>query len=100
MENVSWADVQEFISELNRKEGGNRYRLPTEAEWEYTTRAGSTSRFFYGDSDIRLSEYAWYGANSDKKTHSVGQKMPNAWGLYDMHGNVWEWCYDWHKDYP
>jgi len=100
VEKVSWNDVQEFIVKLNRNEGGNSYRLPTEAEWEYAARAGSTSRFCYGDSDGRLAEHAWYGSNSEDKTQAVAQKKPNAWGLYDMHGNVWEWCQDWYSDYP
>jgi formylglycine-generating enzyme required for sulfatase activity len=101
VEQVSWDDVQTFISKLNRKKGGNRYRLPTEAEWEYAARAGSTARFCYGDDEGRLSEYAWYSGNSGGKTHPVAQKQPNAWGLYDMHGNVYEWCQDWYdKNYP
>jgi len=99
VEQISWNDAQEFIRKLNRKEGGSRYRLPTEAEWEYAARAGSTTRFCYGNDESRLSEYAWYRSNSGKKTHSVAQKTSNAWGLYDMHGNVWEWCQDWKGDY-
>ena len=100
VEQVSWHDCQEFIGALNKKEGGWKYRLPTEAEWEYACRAGSTTRFCYGDDDSRLGEYAWYDANSNKKTHPVGIKRPNAWGLHDMHGNLWEWCEDWYGDYP
>ena len=101
VQDVSWNDVQEFISKLNRKEGGSRYyRLPTEAEWEYAARAGSTTRFCFGDEESRLAEYAWYNVNSGRSAHSVAQKKPNAWGLYDMHGNVWEWCQDWYRGYP
>ncbi len=100
VENVSWNDVQAFIRKLNQKAGSNKYRLPTEAEWEYTCRAGSTTKFSFGDSESSLGAYAWYKDNSGDKTHPVGQKSPNAWGLYDMHGNVWEWCQDWSGDYP
>ena len=99
VEQVSWNDVQEFIKKLNQKEGTNKYRLPSEAEWEYACRAWSTSRFCFGDSDGSLGQYAWYNSNSSKKTHPVAQKKPNTWGLYDMHGNVWEWCEDLYGDY-
>lgn len=94
VEGVSWNDAQEFIRKLNQKERADTYRLPTEAEWEYACRANSITRFCFGDSDGKLGEYAWYSGNSSLKTHSVGQKQPNAWGLYDMHGNVLEWCQD------
>jgi len=100
VENVSWNDVQEFIRRLNQKEGGNKYRLPTEAEWEYACRAGSTSRFYFGDDEGRLKDYAWYVNNSGQETHPVAQKKPNTWGLYDIQGNVWEWCKDWYGKYP
>jgi hypothetical protein len=100
VENVSWNDIQEFIQKLNQMEGTDRYRLPTEAQWEYAARAGTTTRFYTGNSDEDLSRAGWYGGNSGSKTHPVGQKTPNAWGLYDMHGNVWEWCQDWKGDYP
>jgi formylglycine-generating enzyme required for sulfatase activity len=100
MENVSWDDAQEFIKKLNQKESGAKYRLPTEAEWEYACRAGSKGRFCFGDEEAKLGEYAWCWVNSGNKTHQVGKKKPNALGLYDMHGNVWEWCQDWYGDYP
>ncbi|HNX97304.1 MAG TPA: formylglycine-generating enzyme family protein [Candidatus Aminicenantes bacterium] len=91
---VNWDDCQEFIQKLNEKTG-LRFRLPSEAEWEYACRAG-TSGSRYGD----LDDIAWYKKNSEDKTHPVGQKLPNAFGLYDMLGNVWEWCQDWYGPYP
>jgi formylglycine-generating enzyme required for sulfatase activity len=100
VENVSWNDVQTFISRLNAKEGTNKYRLPTEAEWEYAARAGTTSEYSFGNNASQLGQYAWYDDNSGNQTHPVGQKKPNPWGLYDMHGNVWEWVQDWYGDYP
>ncbi|MDR1043800.1 MAG: formylglycine-generating enzyme family protein [Candidatus Adiutrix sp.] len=99
VEMVSWNDAQAFIQRLNAKEGHNRYRLPTEAEWEYAARAGTTSAYSFGDDEDSLGRYAWYWDNSDEKTHPVGQKQPNAWGLYDMHGNVDEWVQDWYGNY-
>jgi len=95
VERVSWNDVKVFIQKLNTKEETNKYRLPTEAEWEYAARAGSESSYAFGSDTIMLSQYAWYRKNSGGKTHPVGQLNPNVWGLYDMHGNVHEWCQDW-----
>jgi len=95
VEMVSWDDCQEFIAELNTMDIGT-FRLPTEAEWEYACRAGSSTRFNYGD-DIGYSEigdYAWYSSNSFATAHNAGQKEPNDWGLYDMHGNIIEYCLD------
>jgi formylglycine-generating enzyme required for sulfatase activity len=109
VENVDWNDTQQFIRKLNQREGSGTYRLPTEAEWEYAARAGSTTAFANGDIsgtgkkcsyDSNLDAMGWYCDNSNKKTHPIAQKSPNAWGLYDMHGNVWEWCQDWYGGYP
>jgi len=100
VENVSWEEVQQFIRRLNAKEGSRFYRLPTEAEWEYAARAGSTTAYCFGKNAKQLREYAWYKANSHGKTHPVGQLKPNACGLYDIHGNVWEWVQDWYGTYP
>ena len=101
VETVSWFDVQEFIRELNRNSTTSHYRLPTEAEWEFACRAGSSTAFSNGDllgfkcdEDNGLSEIAWHNCNSDNTTHPVGSKVPNKMGLYDMHGNVYEWCQD------
>ena len=97
---VSWEDAQEFIRRLNVPLGSNVYRLPTEAEWEYACRAGTTTRWFFGHSYSQLTHYAWYWNNAwdvgEKYAHSVGTKRANRWGLYDMHGNVWEWVQDWY----
>ncbi|MCI5181798.1 MAG: hypothetical protein D3921_04645 [Candidatus Electrothrix sp. AW1] len=94
--NVSWQDAQEYCQWLSR-ETGQTYRLPTEAEWEYACRAGSESAYCFGDDEKLLGEYAWYNKNSGNKTHPVDEKLPNAWGLHDLHGNVWEWCQDWYS---
>ena len=103
--NVSWDDVKIYIDWLNQKLGisqndPSRYRLPSEAEWEYGCRAGSQSMWCFGDGFDQLKEYAWYDRSSGAKSHPVGQKKANAFGLYDMHGNVHEWLQDWyHEDY-
>ena len=93
VEKVSWTDCQKFCKKCTKL--GLPVQLPTEAQWEYACRAGTTGAYV-GD----LDEMAWYYDNSGRKTHSVGTKKPNEWGLYDMHGNVWEWCQDWKADYP
>jgi formylglycine-generating enzyme required for sulfatase activity len=104
VENVSWDDAVEFCKKLSdlpeEKKAGREYRLPTEAEWEYACRAGSKTAYAFDDEEGLLPEYGWFSRNSSRRTHTVGLLEPNAWGLYDMHGNVWEWCSDRYGDYP
>ena len=108
VERVSWYDVHEFIGRLNAAAGDSLYRLPSEAEWEYACRAGTSTRWSFGDDEGRLGDYAWYDGNNDPwGTKAVGGKLPNPWGLYDMHGNVYEWVqdrfsydYDYYKSSP
>jgi len=111
MDQANWADAAVFCNERSLAEGlmpcydeqtwecdfeADGYRLPTEAEWEYACRAGSRDRYSFGNNERLLGEYAWFADNSQGRTQTVGQKQPNAWGLYDMHGNVTEWCQDWY----
>ncbi|MFM8401200.1 MAG: formylglycine-generating enzyme family protein [Pirellula sp.] len=104
VENVAWYDAEKFckmLSELpEEKKAGRVYRLPTEAQWEYACRAGSKSAYSFGESSKSLGDYAWFDKNSNGRTHPVGEKKANAWGLYDMHGNVWDWYSDWYGVYP
>ncbi|MDR0408433.1 MAG: formylglycine-generating enzyme family protein [Campylobacteraceae bacterium] len=96
VESINWYDAKTFISKLNALENTTKYRLPTEAEWEYAARAISEDKYSFGNDAGELKLYAWYYEGSKKllRTHPVGQKQPNKWGLYDMHGNVWEWTED------
>ena len=101
VDKVNWNDAVEFCRRLTIQEqaedrlpDGYEYALPTEAQWEYACRAGSQGDYCYRSSEDELGDYGWYGGNSDGQTHPAGQKKPNQWGLYDMHGNVWEWCQD------
>lgn len=94
VEMVSWNDCKDFIKQLNEVDKEHVYGLPTAAEWEYCCRAGSKTDYCFGNDESELKEYAWFYQNSEKSTHPVAQKKPNDWGLYDIHGNVWEWCED------
>ncbi len=99
---VSWDDGQEFLQKLNEAEGKQVYRLPTEAEWEYACRAGTNTPWSFGNQDSLIVEYAWSHSNTwpfEAWSHPVGQKLPNPWGFYDMHGNAWEWVQDWYGSY-
>jgi formylglycine-generating enzyme required for sulfatase activity len=99
VENISWYDAQEYARKLSAKTG-KAYRLPSESEWEYAARAGNSGKWSFGDDESQLSDYAWFNANSGNKTQPVALKRPNAFGLYDMHGNVWEWVQDvYHENY-
>jgi formylglycine-generating enzyme required for sulfatase activity len=97
--NVSWDDAQSYVAWLSEITG-KAYRLLSETEWEYAARAGSTTRYSFGDDEAELDQYSWYSGNSINRAHPVGQKTPNAFGVFDMHGNVWEWVEDcYHDDY-
>ena len=100
VDQVTWLQAQEFIQKINQLEKTNKYRLPSEAEWEYAARAGSTTTYFFGNEVGELSRYAWFGAENDLGTAPVGKKQPNPWGLHDIYGNLWEWVEDCaHPDY-
>lgn len=99
---VNWEDCQEYIKRLNAYHQTSGFRLPTEAEFEYACRAGTTTSSFFGEnpSEEEMEKYVWFRNNSEGELHAVGQLQPNPWGLYDMMGNIWEWCQDWYGPYP
>ena len=99
-ERISWDDCQIFAAKLGEKVPGYRFSLPTEAQWEYACRAGTTTEYSCGDTDTNLLDFAWFVPAANRTTHPVGEKKPNPWGLHDIHGNVWEWCQDWYGPYP
>jgi len=100
VDRVSWDDAQMFLRKLQEKTG-RKFTLPTEAQWEFAARAGTSSQWDFGNQESSLGDYAWFEENSGNGTHPVGQKKPNAWGLYDLYGNVQEWCNDWYAEpYP
>jgi formylglycine-generating enzyme required for sulfatase activity len=97
VETTTWDEAVAFCNKLSQRTG-KKVHLPTEAQWEYACRAGTTTRYSFGDKEETLDDYGWSQSNSKAKTHPVGEKKPNPWGLYDMHGNVWQWCSDWYAD--
>jgi formylglycine-generating enzyme required for sulfatase activity len=104
VEQVTWEEAVEFCRRLSmlpdERAAGRVYRLPTEVEWEYACRAGTTSKRSFGDDRSQLQDHAWFRENASDETHPVGEKTPSPWGLHDMLGNVWEWCGDWHGEFP
>jgi formylglycine-generating enzyme required for sulfatase activity len=97
VERVTWVEAREFVKRLSAL-SGKTWRLPTEAEWEYAARAGEPGMWSHGDDEDGLTRFSWFDENARQRTHAVGTRKPNAWGLFDVHGNVWEWCEDWYGD--